>query len=231
MKVAIIGFGPTYIHAPWDDRSWQIWGLNGGHRLPNGHARPSGEFRADMWFQIHPPEGCNAHELEWMHLLDEGRYDVPTYVRQEDVEHWGSIYKSAAARHLFVPFPADSIRGQFKGGWFANTFCLEMALCVWQGDVSDVALYGIECSCYGREVAVERPAVAYWQGVLAAEGIRLHVPEGCTLAPYAPIYGLDYWDEARVAAAVTERVLPPRAEFDRVNLDTVAAVEEAKSKA
>lgn len=226
MKIAIVGLASTGQQAPWDDPSWEIWGLNGGHRAHGLFTRPDGTLRADRWFQIHPPEACDASEREWLQLLDAGVYDVPTYVRAADLPFWSTTYPSAAARGRFVPFPAPPPAAR----WLANTFCLEIWFAGTLG-ATDIGLYGVECGGYGRELVVERPAVAYWMGIAAANGVQVH-GVNATLYPYAPIYGLEYWAEARLAAEITALVLPKLPGVsDAVNLDTVAAVDAAEAHA
>lgn len=225
MKIAIVGLGETGADAPWDDPAWKIWGLNGGHR--GRFRRPDRSLRADVWFQIHPPEACDDSELDWMRRLGDDVH-VPTYVRPEDLQYWADLNPKAAALALLWPYPIEQVREAFPGGWFANTFCLEMAWAILQG-ATDIGLYGVECGNYGRELAVERPAVAYWMGVAHGHGVMVRLPQTTTLH-YTPIYGFDYWPEARRAAELTEMLLPPREDLDRVNLDTIAAVDAAEDK-
>jgi hypothetical protein len=224
--LAIIGFGPSRVVAPWHDATVHIWGLNGGHMLPQAHVRPDG-FRADAWFQIHPPEACNLAELDWMAQLEAGVLNVPTYVREADRAYWERTYPQAGARLLFRTFPMDVLRRKFPGAvGYANTFCLELALALLMG-YTEVGLYGVECTGWGREVAVERVGLAYWIGVLHAHDVKLNLPTDTTLL-YPEIYGLDYWAEARKAADITERVLPMDLMEDRENLSTIAAVNAAE---
>lgn len=236
MKVAIVGLADTGREAPWDDPSWAIWGLNGGHlRTPGFFVRVQGErvsFRANRWFQIHPPDACDADERDWLQRLNDGDVPpVPTYVRPDDLAHWTAVYPLAAAAGLFVPYPIATIRKQFFGCWFANTFCLEAALAITEG-ATEIGFYGVECGGYGRELAVERPAVSQWMGICTGLGLTVHVPKDCTLSYGAaqPIYGFDYFAEARRAAELTTLLLPPLPDLDTVNLDTLTAVDAAEDR-
>lgn len=227
LKVAIVGLAGTASLTPWDDASWEVWGLNAGHLAGHLFRRADGTFRADRWFQIHPPEGCNAAEVDWFAQLEAGVYDVPTYVRAADLGYWSSRYPTAAKRGRLVPFPADELADYLAAGWVVNTFCLEMALALHLG-AEEVALFGVECGSFGREVVVERPGVAYWLGILASHGVQLDVAAG-TLYPYKELYGLEYWAEAQKAAEITDLVFPG-SHGGGENLDTVAQVVAAQEK-
>lgn len=232
MKAAIVGLSGDGANVPWDDPEWQVWGLNGGHMRGGLFLRPDGRFRADRWFQMHPPNCCDPGELDWLQRLDDGDVPpVPTYVRAVDMAHWTATYPKAAEAGLFLPYPEKDIAEQFPGCWFANTFCLEIALALSQG-ATEIGLFGTECAGWGREVAVERPAVAFWMGLICGAGVGLvNGNETLFYGLENPRYGLDYWPEARKAAELTERVLPPVAPFNDENLDTVAAVDAAEDLA
>lgn len=237
MKVAIVGLADTGTAAPWDDAAWEVWGLNGGHlRQPGFFLRPDGLFRADRWFQIHPPAACDAKELDWLEKMEavtqDGYAGIPTYVRPEDMDHWVRAYPTAAEAGVFLPFPITDVMRRFPTGWFANTFCLEVALALHLGATS-IGLYGVECGGYGREVAVERPAVAYWMGVATGLGVEVVTPDGCTLryTTFDVVYGFTYEQEALEAAQLTGLLLPKNVELDSVNLDTVEAVAAAIASA
>lgn len=227
VKVAIVGLSGDGSNVPWDDPSWEVWGLNGAHLRDGLFRRPDGTLRADAWFQLHPPGCLDACEIDWMDLLDGGRIGscVPTYVLPDHLAHWQERYPRADALGMLLPYPLADIRSAFQGGWFANTFCLEVALALHRG-ATDIALYGTDCCGYGRELAVERPALAFWMGVVAASGTTL--TNGCATFGYGaanPVYGADYLDEARAAARLTELILSDRRELDTENLDTLSAVE------
>lgn len=223
-QVAILGMAPSWREAPWYDASWEIWQCNDAHR--GGWLGPNHPSR---WFQIHAVEGCNEGEVEWLRALNAGHFDVPTYVSPRAIDEWFRRFPRACSTGVIVPYPLDKVRALFPYGWLANTFCLEIALALLEG-VERIGVWGVECVSYGREVTVERPAVAAWLGIASARGVDVVLPPGSTLRPYSYAYGIDYWEEARAAAELTERILPPL-DFDRDNLDTIAAVDAAEERA
>lgn len=226
-RVAIVGFGEGRTQAPYDDPSWEVWGLNAGHRVPRAWLK-DGRLRAKSWFQIHPPAGCDAGEREFLNLLNFGHFDVPTYVQPQCLDEWRALYPHAALRGLLLPYPIDAVKAEFPGGWFANTFCLQIALALHQG-VDEVGLFGVELAGYGRELAVERPAVAYWMGVCAALDVSLTVAAQ-SFFPYPEVYGFDYWQEAKRAASLTEMVLPALDRLsDGENFDTLTQIKAAEA--
>lgn len=230
MKIALVGFDPlTREDAPWDDPQWEIWGINSGHLMRGCHRRPDLTFRADRWFQIHPPTACDKGEIDWLARLDAGEYSVPTYVRPDDMAHWRERFPSAAERGLFRPYPIVTIRTAFHGDWLVNSFCLMAAFAIHER-CTDLGFYGTECRSLGRELAVERAGITYWMGVARAMGIEVHLPDHSTLAPWKEVYGFDYWDEATEAARRTELSIDTTTRLNACNLDTLAAVQAAREK-
>ncbi len=226
-SVAIIGMAwPGWTgHGVLDSSQWdEVWGLNGAHLVSGLHRRLDGGFRADRWFQIHPMECCDQSEHDWMRALAVGEVPpVPTYVRAEDLLKWAQRYPGVAP-HLRV-YPDLPMS---KAGWLANTFCLEIVLAL-SLNVTRLGVFGCECRAYGRELVVERPGMAFWLGIAAGQGVRLELAhyDESTLVPYPFKYGLDYFEEARYAATITQAVLPAHADLNAENLDTIAAVDAA----
>lgn len=221
----------------------EVWGLNAGHLSPM--MWDGSRFLATRWFQIHPARGCDTREHNFFTTFAE--HPVKTYVHPDAVEYWKTNYP--ACTDYVVPFPAETIKVLRHYGFVANTFCLELALAIQEAqervnlqmtateiatamrDAADIYLMGIECACYGRELAVERAGLAYWCGIAAANQIRIHYAMD-TLWAYPEVYGIDYWDEARRAAQITDWLLPSKdGVTNTVNLDTLDAVETAEEKA
>ena len=234
MKIAIVGYAGTNVHAPWDDDTWEVWGLNGAHLIEPFIQRDERgliSLRANRWFQIHPPNCTDKYERNWLEVLDEvgmRGQTMLTYVRAEDIPEWVRRYPNA--ERSLAPYPADALALAREYGWVTNTFCLEVALALSLG-ATDIGLYGVECGGYGRELAVEGRGLAYWIGIAMARGVTLHFPPISTMMPYEPVYGFDYWDEAKLAADLTSMLLPIREETNTVNLDTPDAVQAAKERA
>lgn len=227
-RVAIIGFDQkTREQAPFDDPSVDIWGLNGGHLAERHDGRPlfcdeSGGFRADAWFQIHPPSSLSTREQGWLAFAHQVR--VPTLVREQDIpsltHYWPTV------EPYLRGFPLDAVRAAFPDGLFASTFCLEIALALRLG-YEEILLFGIDSRDLGRELVVERPALTYWMGVGHTKGVKVTMPEDSTLGRHPFVYGMEYLEEAAYAASVTEDVLPRRLITQELtgNLNTAASVQ------
>ena len=83
-KVALVGFATNTLHlVPWQDPTFEIWGMNQGHM--------NFQRRADRWFEMHLPEATpdarDPDYLTWINQLTIPVYmiqcydDYPTSVR------------------------------------------------------------------------------------------------------------------------------------------------------
>lgn len=185
-KVAICGCSDTKHLAPFNDPTWDIWGINNGF----GHV-----VRKTGWFEIHPVkfEGGKWHRrkllrpgvFEWsteFRGMDTGKYikmladlDVPVYMQQ----HWDEIPKS-------VPYPLNDIMAKF-GGYFTNTVSYMIALAILQG-YREIGCYGVDMAAT-TEYGAQRPSCEFFLGVAAGLGIRVIIPDQCDLLKTRFLYG------------------------------------------
>lgn len=195
LKVAIIGTCPSSMNlAPFDDPSWEIWGLNTLHsfNLP----------RWDRWFDLHPPE--------WTKGVQEGRQWAWL-----TADHGKPVYMQEA--HQDVPnsrqFPLAEITSRF-GGYFTNTVSLMMAFAMLEG-AKEIGLYGVDMA-QTPEYASQRPSCEYFIGLARGMGITVHVPAESQLLKTAGIYGYDMSGEVMVKLRARQKELEEKvAGFER----------------
>lgn len=177
-KVAIVGAGEPSGNPRYSDDSWEVWGLNSVRIFDR-----SGRFRADRWFQLHPPWSLSLDERLWAPLCP-----VPTYT----IEAWPEMRQ-------WVRYPLDTIVGSLRlpHAAFCSSMAYMMVLAIYEG-FSEIALLGIQLQAgHLRERLAEYPNLAYWVGVAEGRGITVTIPPSSGLLQFPYRYGYDYEAERR----------------------------------
>src|SRR3990167_2132018 len=193
-KVAIVGFAGTTRHiAPFDDKEFEIWGLNEAHRQP-------WMKRITRWFQIHErwdftKQNNTSYKEHWEWLQRE--HPFPIYMQ----EKYPDIPSS-------VEFPLDQVVGTFlrnvKRGTSANTYSNQKELEINEYFTSSFAymcslallegfktihVYGFEMAT-DTEYRYQKASTEFWLGVAAGMGVKILLTKDCHLLQ-GKIYGRD----------------------------------------
>jgi len=152
-KIAIVGFAETsYKLAPWDNKEWEIWGLNGLHKVIKW------TDNITRWFQVHPKEsvfgeglGGGADHVKFLQSLK-----IPVYMTQ----HYDEIPMS-------VPYPLKEICEWFSIGkekerhpYLSNTISEMLALLAYEiviggREVDEIGVWGVDMAhCIAPETKV-----------------------------------------------------------------------------
>jgi hypothetical protein len=172
-KVAILGFTDSIKQAPFDDLSWEIWGLNELYLMIPRWTR---------WFEIHSREVYEADKKRTSdHILALRAMTCPVYMHQ----HYDDIPAS-------VPYPLPQIAELFanpgKGlPYLTNTISYMIALAILEG-FSEIAVYGVDMAT-DSEYSVQRPSCEYFLGFAQGRGIKVTVPPDCELLKTDFLYG------------------------------------------
>ena len=174
-KVAIVGFADTRGDAPFNDPTWEIWGLNDLHgAIP----------RYDRWFDIHtrevidedvrlgrtPPGGkCGLSGLQPL--------NVPVYMQ----DHYPDIPNS-------IKFPLKEIVDKF-GNYFTNSISFMTALAIYEG-YHEVAIFGVDMAV-GTEYVNQRPSCEYFIGLARGAGIKVYIPPASDLCKTRFMYAFE----------------------------------------
>lgn len=114
-KIALVGTAPSSVHAPFNDPSWEIWGLC---------ARGSHVTRASRWFEVHriSAEFSGDDLTEWRDLVNEW---------SGDCELW-MFYPGDLAdeNREIIHFPVDRIAQRFGTYFMTSTFAWMFALAI-----------------------------------------------------------------------------------------------------
>ena len=181
LKIAIVGKAPSScMAAPYDDPSWEIWGLSDLFR-----AVP----RWSRYFEIHDPF---SRKDKWAKI---GYWD---FLKAEHRDSAGNLKPIYMQRHYdefpcSVPYPKDAIVEQF-GNYFTNSVSFMIALAI-RENASDLALFGVDMAQQAVQVkseyAHQRPSCEYLLGIAAGLGIRTAVHAKSDLLKCWKLYGFD----------------------------------------
>ncbi len=179
-KIALCGsHSASLSDAPWGDPSWEFW----------GHASSRAWYRQEMdrYFDLHVP-AC------WSRAGKKGsRYPkwlaantVPIYMQERYPEVPASI-----------KYPKGRILLEYADarGYFTNHVAWMIALALCEGGVSTIGLFGVNYSTQG-EYERQRGSCEYWLGRASGMGVRIVLPEQCTLLrDPALLYGYESHDK------------------------------------
>lgn len=178
-KVALCGSHSSSLEdAPWHDPSWEFW----------GHASSRAWYQRpmDRYFDLHA-RACwtrggkkGASYPKWL-----AQNTVPIYMQDRYPEVPASI-----------KYPKGRILLEFADAraYFANHAAWMIALALTEG-VATLGLFGVNYSTESEYVR-QRGSCEYWLGRAAGMGVKVVLPEQCTLLREpALLYGYESHDE------------------------------------
>lgn len=189
-KIAIVAKAPsTRDLAPYDDPSWEIWGL-GDQAMPT---YPNQIKKWDRWFEIHDLDSgfkrWRSDYVEWL-KQDHGK---PLYINAPNAEVPSAVVYPK--REVFEWF--DKLMQNQEGQpvhYFTNSVSWMLALAIHEG-ATEIALFGVDMAQHGTglksEYAHQRPSVELWLGIAAGKGIKVTIPKESDLCKTPFLYGYD----------------------------------------
>lgn len=172
-KVAIIGGSSSRVLAPWDDYSWECWGLN-----------EIEQERAERRFELHPIGVQNPSEL-----IKLGNYTEPVYLLKLDDDNVPMGVRYPIEKVLAVSGARD---------YFTCTFAYQVALAISEG-FEEIGLWGVNLAWGSpRERTVERTCLEWWLGLSEGKGIKVTTPSSDDLLSHHYRYGYDYFSEKTI---------------------------------
>jgi hypothetical protein len=167
LKVAIVGAAPaTRAQVPWDDESWEIWGLSDQYPWMK---------RWDRWFELHNLQRYREKDPSYVEWL--GKQTKPLCVQEVTDE------LPNATR-----FPIEDFTKRF-GSYVTNSISYMIGFALMQG-AKQIALYGVEMA-YGSEYAYQRPNVELFIGLARGAGVNVWVPDESPLMKCGGMYGYE----------------------------------------
>lgn len=161
LKVAIVGYASSSKDlAPFDDESWEIWGLNDLYLdIP----------RYNRWFQQHDEDIMRSRD-------------------RRDPNHWEWLKKCKAPIYMqkahpeipsSVTYPLRQVVEKFKLRYFTNSIAYMIALAMYEG-ASEIGVYGVDM-LQDSEYAGQRACCEAWLGLASGMGIIVHLPRESAL--------------------------------------------------
>lgn len=174
-KVAIVGFArPHRDEAPFDDPSWEIWGVNDAWSFMP---------RADRWFEVHSRP---IHEWELRrakgHLDFLATFAGPIYM----IDHYDHIPTSVA-------FPLAEVIEDLGRVYLTSSIAYMLALAIHER-VDELGVWGVDMASQS-EYGHQRPCCEWLIGVAEGRGMRVTLPDACKLMA-GKLYGRGDLNEA-----------------------------------
>lgn len=187
-KVAILGFGSTVKDCPWQDASWELWGLNGFWRAAKpDHGIDVTEDRYSLWFDMHSLEytrdygeraGIGDAQEQWLRQP----HPFPIFALTSNPDH-----------PSVVPYPVEQIIGTFNRDYFTSGVAYALAFALSLEDVAEIGLWGIDL-VHKTEYEQQRPCAEYWIGRAEERGIKVVIHERSAILKQRHRYGYNQTD-------------------------------------
>lgn len=174
LKVAVIGMGKSLPLAPWEDQSWELWGLP-WHR---GYA-----VRMHRLFEMHDMKHweTKAHKVYTPAYLKQlGEVDVPLYMQE-------AYLPNATA------YPLDEVSESIGAHYFNSSLGYMVALAIHE-KAEEIGVFGVDLVA-PDEYGYQKPNMEYLIGVARGKGIKVTIPQSSGLCKFsAKGLGLPYVD-------------------------------------
>src|SRR3990167_3047914 len=180
MKVAIVGCSQSKSLAPFDDLSFEIWGVNNLYpHIP----------RANRWFEIHEIVQQGETYLrrgdikfrgqpvnDYLKTMGEWTQEksCPVYMQRK----WDLVPTS-------IPYPVEEMIAKF-GGYFTNSVSWMIALAINEG-AEEIHVYGVDMAV-DTEYHHQRPSCEYFLGIAVGMGIKVYIPPEADLLKTSFLY-------------------------------------------
>ena len=176
-KVAIIAAGPTWLEVPFEDPTFEFWGINAAHRMYAAHT-------SSRWFQIHLPGSA------------EGHIDDPDHIAWLKESHNFPIYmtKSYPEYPSSVAYPFDKVVKSCcpdSGPYFTNTVDYMVTLAILE-EVEEIHMFGTDfISDEDNDYYKRRQSLEHYCGLAKGRNIKVVIPDDCALLKAEYIYGFN----------------------------------------
>lgn len=160
-RIALVGTAGSATHAPYDDESWEIWGVS---------ARGDYVTRANRWFELHRLSG---EPKDWADLW---RATIKTF--SHDVELLMFYPENDLGPRVTV-YPSERITARFGTYFMTSTFAWMMALAIdemcpqdGQWELGEIGIWGIEME-YATEYRQQRSGLRHFIDLARVLGITV----------------------------------------------------------
>ena len=206
MKIAIIGFSPSsYNDAPWDDDTWEKWGMpwdaknvSKYKRLFEMHSPVLWDCRlADPMIEFWDGEKFHrkTHRADNYYLADANNPSVLiTAANNKKVKLYvqdGIPEDEVVSNIGLITYPFERVIDCVKADYFQSSVAYALALAITEiydrygcnSNKGSIALYGIDVSS-DQEWAYQRACIEYLVGIARGYGIDVYIPDSSDLCKF-----------------------------------------------
>ncbi len=177
-KLIILGTATTVFECDYNQENTDYWLC--GTAFGQAH---SDIKRADMGFEIHPPD--QMFKIAQEKKIDYNKFgDIPIMVQKTDNEFIKKLINNP------VEFPIDELLEYAKVRLFSCSFTYMFVYACMLG-YKDISFYKILLAS-GGEYFLERPGLEYWiEKMIDKEGLKVFFPEDAELFSGNYLYGYE----------------------------------------
>lgn len=165
LKVAIVGLSPSHDLAPWNDSTWQKWGI----------VYDPNVYELDRVFEIHDIRQLKG-QADWPWLSKRMQDLELVYVQHETPEIPNG-----------VPYPLEEVSK--ISDYLCSSIAYMTLLAIHEG-ASEIAIWGVDMKS-GEEYGYQKANMEYLIGLARGRGITVHVPDSSPLLKFNPV-GIPY---------------------------------------
>lgn len=190
MRIALVGTAPSSRSlAPFDNASWQIWGVGPGNLNPESKIP-----RCDVWFELHAYDTFR-NEPSYAGYVEELKKVPKVYMQKAEPEIPGS-----------VAYPKDQMVEKYGPYFFTSSFSWMIAEAIdafakSEDEEKILGFFGIDCSA-SEEYAEQRPGAHFFFMKACEAGIKVICPPESDLLHPPGLYGYvdqDPWYRKQMA--------------------------------
>lgn len=169
MKVAVIGMADSCSEAPWNDPTWEKWGLP----WHEGYWR-----RMDRTFEMHD-----------IRLLDSehSKRDSGYFARLKECK---GLYMQDAYVEEALRYPFEAV-AETTGAYWNSSAAYAMAMAIHEG-ATEIGLWGVDMAA-DDEYGYQKPNMEYLIGLAMGKGIRVYIHHSSPLLKFNPV-GVRFFD-------------------------------------
>lgn len=169
LKVAIVGLSDTtHDLAPWDDNTWEKWGL--------------------PWDLLKWPEYHRLFEMHDLRLLESDHSKRPDdYIERLK---YMNVYMQEQYFPSIKKYPFKEIE-KTVGSYFNSSISYAMAMAIHE-QAEEISVYGVDMKG-DDEYGYQKPNMEYLVGLAIGKGIKVTIPEESLLCKFAGS-GIRFYD-------------------------------------
>ncbi len=179
-KVALVGTAPSGRHAPFNDPSWEIWGVG---------LRADYVTRVTRWFELHRLDGEPPQwAAEWRRLMN---------VWTDECEVW-MFYPEADLGPKIVHFDYGPLAKKYGTFFMTSSFAWMLALAI-EEKVDEIGIWGVDME-YGTEYRQQRAGLRHFMATARLLGIKTKLIASSGIS-YEPV-PYPFWQDDPMLAKV-----------------------------